>query len=100
MVDNSTSLCERISGWIFVIGRSRQVTSSRVEAPSKFFCWHLHRVARDMTLLPHHAYVVLKRKLAARGKRALRAPSIAGWFCRLPSPVFAAGSVAPPICHL
>jgi hypothetical protein len=27
-------------------------------------------------------------------------PSIVGWFCRLPSPAYAAGSVVPPICYL
>jgi len=34
------------------------------------------------------------------GKRAPRKPSIVGWFSRLPSPVFAACNVAPPICPL
>jgi hypothetical protein len=32
--------------------------------------------------------------------RAPRAPSIVGWFCRLPSLAYAAGSVAPPVCYL
>src|SRR5258708_35503767 len=34
------------------------------------------------------------------GKRATRAPSIVGWFFRLPSLVYAAGRVAPPACPL
>jgi hypothetical protein len=33
------------------------------------------------------------------GKKAHRAPSIVGWFCRLPSLESAADSVAPPACH-
>jgi hypothetical protein len=52
-----------------------------------------------MTRQLHLAVVALKRKPASRGARALRVSSIAGWFSRLPSPVFAAGSVGPPICH-
>src|SRR2546423_9457260 len=28
----------------FVIGQSRQIISSRGEAPSEFFCWRLHRL--------------------------------------------------------
>src|SRR6266699_6159144 len=84
----------------FVIGQSRQITSSRGEAPSEFFCWRLHRLPLDMTLLPHQACKALKRKLAAMGKRAPRARSTVGWFCRLPSQAYGAGSVAPPVCHL
>jgi hypothetical protein len=53
MVDNSTSPCEGLSGWIFVIGQTWQVTSSRVEAPSEFFCWRLHQLPRNMTQQPH-----------------------------------------------
>src|SRR6266699_5144951 len=53
-----------------------------------------------MTLQPHLASVALKWKPAARGKRVPRKPSIVDGFCRLPSPEFAAGSVAPPACHL
>jgi hypothetical protein len=34
------------------------------------------------------------------GTRAPRMPSIVEGFCRLPSPVFAAESVAPAACHL
>src|SRR2546423_6056127 len=49
-----------------------------------------------MTLHPHQPCVALKRKPAARGKRAPRMPSIVDVFYRLPSPEFAADSVAPP----
>jgi hypothetical protein len=42
----------------------------------------------------------LKRKAKARGKRGLRAPSIVGWFCRLPELLSAAESVAPDVCPL
>ncbi len=99
-VENSTSPCERLSGWMFVIGQTRQATSSRSEAPSEFFCWHIHQSPRDMALHRHLASVALKRKLAAMGKRAPRAPSIVGWFCRLPSLAYVVGSVVPEGCHL
>src|SRR5438034_383907 len=42
----------------------------------------------------------LKRKPLARGTREPRAPSIVGWFCRLPWRGFAAGSVASSVCLL
>jgi len=100
MVDNSINLCKHISGWFFVIGQSGQATSSWSEAPSDFSCWHFHWPPQDMTLPPNLAWVALKRELAAMGKRATRAPSIVGWFYRLPSLVYAAGSVAPPACPL
>jgi hypothetical protein len=49
---------------------------------------------------PHQACVSLKRKSAARGMRAPRAPSIVDGFCPLPSPESVAGSVAPIVCPL
>jgi hypothetical protein len=100
MVDNSTSPCDGISGWMFIIGQSGQVTSSHGEASSECFCWPLYRLPRDITLLPHQACVALKRKLAARGRRAPPAPSIVDGFCQLPWLECVAGSVAPPSCHL
>ncbi len=42
----------------------------------------------------------LKRKAAARGTRAPRAPSIVGWFFPPPWQEYGAGSVAPPVCPL
>ena len=60
----------------------------------------LHRLARDMTLQPHLARVALKRKPAARGTRAPRAPSIVDGFCQLPSQESVAGSVTPIGCPL
>src|SRR5215813_6047260 len=53
-----------------------------------------------MTQQSHLASGALKRGGAVKGKRALRVLSIAGWFCRLPWPGFAADSVVPPNCHL
>jgi len=53
-----------------------------------------------MTLQPHLASVALKRKPAARGERAPRAPSIVDVFCRLPWLEYDAGSVVPKACHL
>src|SRR5215831_9651473 len=53
-----------------------------------------------MTLLPHQAFVALKRELAARGTRAPPELSIVDGFCRQPSPVYAADSVAPAACPL
>jgi hypothetical protein len=44
--------------------------------------------------------MALKRKSVARGKRALRAPSIVDGFSRLPSPASVAGSVVPGDCPL
>ena len=40
------------------------------------------------------------RASAIRDSTALPAPSIVGWFCRLPWREYASGSVAPPSCHL
>ncbi len=84
----------------FVMGQSRQITSSRGEAPSECFCWRLHRLPHDMALLPQQACKALKRKPMAMGMRAPPAPSIVGGFCQLPSQAYGAGSVAPPVCHL
>jgi len=53
-----------------------------------------------MILHPHLAIEALKRKAAARGKRAPRAPSIVDGFCQLPWLECVAGSGAPPSCHL
>jgi hypothetical protein len=49
---------------------------------------------------PTSSLRALKRKLAARGKRVLRLPSIVGWFFRLPSPACVVGTVAPGGCPL
>src|SRR5215472_11518272 len=53
-----------------------------------------------MTLLPHQAFVALKRERAARGKRAPPELSIVDGFCRQPSPVYGADSVGPAACPL
>src|SRR5215467_679433 len=53
-----------------------------------------------MTLHPHLALEPFKRKQAARGTRAPRAPSIVDGFCLLPSLEFAVGSVEPDDCLL
>jgi hypothetical protein len=53
-----------------------------------------------MTRQPHLASVALKRKPAAMGMKAPRAPSIVDGFCRLPWLEYAVGSVAPVAYHL
>jgi hypothetical protein len=53
-----------------------------------------------MLLRPHLPVVALKRKPAARGKRAPHAPSIVEWFSLRPWLVSVANSVAPPTCPL
>src|SRR5215472_13812812 len=53
-----------------------------------------------MTLLPHQAFVALKRERAARGKRAPPELSIVDGFCRQPSPVYGADSVGQAACPL
>ena len=85
---------------MFVIGQTGQATVSWKKAPPECFCWHLHPSPCDMTLHPHLACEPLKRKPAARGKRAARAPSTFGWFSRLPWLGYADGSVAPAGCPL
>ena len=101
MVDNSISPLQTHFGPVFSsVRQSRQAFSSQSEAPSECFCWHLHPSPRDMTLHPPLALVPLKRKPAAMGKRAPRAPSIVGWFSLLPSLGYAVGSVAPDVCPL
>jgi hypothetical protein len=59
-----------------------------------------HPSPRNMALHSHLALVPLKRKPAARGKRAPPAPSIVGLFSQLPSPAYAGGLVAPIVCPL
>ena len=59
----------------------------------------LQHSRRDMTPHPPLASIPLKRKPLARSTRAPRAPPIVGWFSRLPSLAYAAGSVALAICH-
>src|SRR5258708_5036393 len=91
-------LSKPISGWTFVIEQSRQVISSRGQALSEFFCWHLHRHPRGMTLQPALASVALKQKPVAMGERAPRAPSSGGLSCPPSSRVSALRSVAPAVC--
>jgi hypothetical protein len=100
MVDKSLSPLQTSFRLFFVSGQSEQATSSWSGAPSDFFCWHLHPSARDMTPQLHLIFLALKRKAAARGKRAPRAPSIVDVFCRLPSQGFVADSVARAVCPL
>ncbi len=72
----------------------------RSEALSECFCFHLHQLLRNMTLLPHLACVALKRKPESRGKKAPRVPSIVGSFSPQPWLEFAGESVALDDCHL
>jgi hypothetical protein len=39
----------------FVMGQSGEAISPRSEAPSDFFCWHVHQPPHDMFLQPHLA---------------------------------------------
>src|SRR6266852_4126631 len=100
MVDKSISHHSTYFRLFFVSGQSRQAISSRSEAPAECCCWHLHPSARDMTLHPPLACEPLKRKPVARSRRAPRVPSIVGWFCQLPWPASAVGTVAPDVCPL
>jgi hypothetical protein len=100
MVDNSTSPLQTHFELVFRQWAVRTGHLILERGSIRFFCWHLHRPPHDMTLQPHLASVALKRKPAARGKRAPRAPSIVGWFCRLPELPYAVDSVAPDVCHL
>jgi hypothetical protein len=84
----------------FVIGEIEEAIFSWREAPSDFFCWHLHSPLYARTVQLHLAVVALKRKAAARGKRAPRASSIVGWFFQLPWQASGAESAAPSVCHL
>src|SRR5215469_5462605 len=100
MVDKSTSLSKPISGRYFVIGQSGQAFSSWREAPSDIFCWHMYQSPHDMALQSPFDSEALKRKLAARGRRAPRALSIVEWFFPLPWQGSGAGSAAPDGCPL
>src|SRR6266704_1794068 len=53
-----------------------------------------------MLLQPHLAYMALKRKLEAMGRRAHPALSIVGWFVPLPWQGYAGDSVAPAVYPL
>jgi hypothetical protein len=100
MVENSTCSLRRhfeldVCHWTVRIGHLLPG-----EAPSEFFCWHLHWLPRDMTLQALLASVAFKQKPTAMGMRVPRVPSIVDVFSRLPLPEFAADNVAPPVCHL
>ena len=84
----------------FVMVPIEEAIFSWREGPSDFFCCYFHHPRYARTVQLHLAVVALKRKAAARGKRASRTPSIVGWFCQRPWLGYAADSVAPPACHL
>ncbi len=88
------------SGRFLVKRQSRQAFFPQREAPCECFCCHMHQSPRRMTMHPHLAAMPLKRTPLARGKRALRALSIVGWFSPLPWLESGANSVALPVCHL
>ncbi len=100
MVDNSNNLRKSPLDWFFRQWAVRTDISPWSEAPSDFFCWHIHQLLRDMTRQPHLASVALKRKPLAMGMKAPRAPSIVDGFCWLPELPYAGGLVAPLACHL
>jgi hypothetical protein len=97
---NRPALCKPTSDRFLVMRQSSQVFSSQSEAPSEFSCWHIHQSLRVMLLHSFLALMPLKWAPVAMGRRAPRASSIVGWFCRLPSRASAAGSVAPDVCLL
>jgi hypothetical protein len=49
---NRPALCKSTLGRIFVSEQSGGATSSRGEAPSEYFCWHLHHSPPEVTLHP------------------------------------------------
>src|SRR5437660_11328691 len=100
MVDKSISPLQTCFRPLFVSDQPSQATSSRSEAPCECCCSHLHPSPRDMTAHLHLTFLALKGKRAAMGKRAARAPSIVGWFCRLLSPASVVGIAVPPTCLL
>src|SRR5437660_10631368 len=73
MVDNSNNLRKSPLDWFFRQWAVRTDISPWSEAPSDFFCWHIHQLLRDMTRQPHLASVPLKRKPAAMRMKAPRA---------------------------
>src|SRR6059058_1550255 len=77
---NSNNLRKSPLDWFFRQWAVRTDISPWSEAPSDFFCWHIHQLLRDMTRQPHLASVALKRKPAAMGMKAPRAPSIVDGF--------------------
>jgi hypothetical protein len=99
MVDNSIPHCKPTSGRFFVIVQIEEAIFSWRGSIRDFFCCYFHHPCHTRTVQLPLAVVALKREPAARGKRAPRAPSIVGWFCRPPSQAYATSSVAPPICH-
>ena len=81
-------------------GQSGKASSSQSEAFTRVLLLAHAAASRDKILHLHLAAMPLKRKAAARGKRAPHMPSIADEFCRLPSPVCAVGNVVLDGCHL
>ena len=98
MVDNSIGLCIPLRAF-FVMRQSRPSFFSRSQAPSNFFCEHLHQISRDLTLHLSLASAPLKRRSAPRDTRAPRAPSIVDSFYPRPWPACVVGSVARAVCH-
>jgi hypothetical protein len=98
MVDKSITLCKDTSGWFFAMRQSGQAASAWSEThPTSSADSFTHHAT---TLYPHLAFLALKRRPVARGKRAPREPSIVGWFFPLPWLAYAAGTVAPDVCPL
>jgi hypothetical protein len=83
-----------------VTKQSRQPFSSQSEVPIRALLRVPSPLSPRHETAPHSASMPLKRKAAAKGKRALRAPSIVDGFCQLPELPFSVGSVVPPACHL
>ena len=100
MVENSTSSCEPLSGWFFHHWAVQTGLLFSERGSIRVLLLAHVPIPRDMTLHPHLAWMPLKRKPVARGRRAPRALSSVGWFFPLPWLAYAAGSVEPEDCHL
>jgi hypothetical protein len=98
MVDKSVNLLRTYFKLFFSPLDSPDRPSHPGVRPIRLLRRHVHRPLQHMRRQLHLTFMALKRKPAARGKRAPHAPSIVGWFCQLPLQASAAGSVAPNVC--
>jgi hypothetical protein len=99
-VEKSITLCKDTLGWFFALRRSGQATSAWSETHPTSSADPFPHHSTAMTLPPHLAFLALKRRPAARGKRAPRVTSIGGSFSRRPELPSVAESVAPAGCPL
>jgi|GEM_PF-1515227 hypothetical protein len=99
MVDTSISLSKPIWGrFLLYCGPERPSLPGARSIRVRLLAFQ--QSPRDMRLHLPLASKPLKRKPLVMGKRAPRTLSIADGFCRLPSPEYAGGLVAPDVCPL